>query len=140
MTSTLLDACLLHQKNQNNSHTVVHVTLLVEYLTAPRGSVGSDTFRSCGHEAVLLTGSLVGKSLSNVSRDSREESLHCLVMLISSLLESRTTLEATLTSSSVLRVRGGSRNCPIREIVDILYREVFSFAVLGDGVRTPPIA
>ena len=133
MIFTLLDACLLHQKNQNYSHTVVHVTLLVEYLTAPRGSAGSDTFRVCGHEAVLLTG-----SLSNVSRDSREESLHCLVMLISSLLESRTTLEATVTSSSALRVRGGSRNCPIREIVDILYREVFSCAVLGDGVRTPP--
>lgn len=124
---------LLYQ-NQNYSHTVVHVMLLVEYLTAPRGSEGFDTFRDCGHEAVLPTGSFMGKSLSKVSRDSSEKSLHCLAMVISSSLELRAILGAMVTSSIALRVRGGSRNCPIREIVDILYNEVFSCVLLGDGV------
>lgn len=112
-------------------HTIVQ-DKLPEYLTAPLGSVGSETFRASAHEVVLFGDpfEFESESMPVESTASLEESLRFPVM--TSAIESSSSLAFfpfdvdVDTSSWGLRASGGSRNCPINEIVDILYREVFS--------------
>lgn len=123
-------------------HTVVQ-DKLPEYLTAPLGSVGSETFRASVHEVVLSVDPFEFKSVSMPveSTASLEESSRFPVMI--SEIESSSFAffpfdDDADTTSWGLRASGGSRNCPINEIVDILYREVFSWT--GDAGPAPNVA
>lgn len=123
-------------------HTVVQ-DKLPEYLTAPLGSVGSETFRASGNEVVLSVDPFEFKSVSMPveSTASLEESSRFPAM--TSEIESSSFAffpfdDDADTTSWGLRASGGSRNCPINEIVDILYREVFSWT--RDAGPAPNVA
>lgn len=58
--------------------------------------------------------------------------MYCFVIEIFLLFELRIIFGVMVILFVVLCVRGGLRNCFIREIVDILYNEVFFWVLLGD--------